>query len=290
MFVRSDSSPKSADSAEISPTAQLASKHNVPRAPTPYPKPFIENQGAKLLYPLPTLRRHKGLENLRKNSSDSAANKITMSGNTYLTPDQRGKMHEKGINEHVSSGVEQGHTVETDNSNATSPGFDDQAPKAKTKARAVLGYMDDDDETNAKKSVTNTTTSAMVIHEKKSFRKLFQRKGTKDPRTPPSAGNTAGRRTISAPTLIDASLNAKELLNSASSIVNTSPSIKHVVNYSRPIMRHSSSDVSSGSPVMRSGSPTPLHASNSFTGPGTIPERLTDSLNTHLVSRDLTLD
>ena len=205
-----------------------------------------------------------------------------MSSYTYLTPNQRGKMPQAGSDEHKISGKAQGNAARMIQTNANPIGSEDQAPKPNLKARTLLGYVEDD-ESNAEKSTTDLLPSPKAAHEKKSFRKFFRRKGNMEPTTPPpSSGKASGRRVISAPTLIDASPNAKDLLDSASLLIDDSPSAKHVVNYSRPIARHTSSDVSSGSPVMLRGSTTALHGSIPFAGPGTVPEGLT---NTSLVSR-----
>ena len=197
-----------------------------------------------------------------------------MSSYTYLTPNPRGKMPQRGSNEHAISGKAQGNAATMIQTNANPIGSEGQAPKPNLKARTVLGYAEDD-ESNAEKSTTDLLPSPKVTHEKKPFRKFFRRKDNKEPTTPSSSGKTSGRRVISAPTLIDASPNAKNLLDSASLLIDNSPSVKHVVNYSRPIARHTSSDVSSGSPAA-------LHGPIPFAGPGTVPEGLTD---TSLVSR-----
>ena len=204
-----------------------------------------------------------------------------MSSYTNLTPNQRGKMPQAGSNEHAISGKAQENAARMILTNANSIGSEDQASKLNLKARTVLGYVEDD-ESNAERSTTNLLPSPKAAHEKKSFRKFFRRKGNKEPTTPSSSEKTFGRRVISAPTLIDASPNAKNLLDSASFLIDDSPSAKHVVNYSRPIARHTSSDVSSGSPVMLRRPTTALHGPIPFAGPGTVPERLT---NTSLVSR-----
>ena len=204
-----------------------------------------------------------------------------MSSYTYLTPNQRGKMPQGGSNEHAISGKAQGNSARMIQTNANPIGSEDQAPKPNLKARTVLGYVEDD-KSNAEKSTTDLLPSPKAAHEKKPFRKFFRRKANKEPMTPtPSPGKTSGRRVISAPTLIDASPNAKNLLDSASLLIDNSPT-KHVVNYSRPITRHTSSDVSSGSPVMLQGPTTALHGSMPFASPGTVHEGFT---HPSLVSR-----
>ena len=202
-----------------------------------------------------------------------------MSSYTYLTPSQRGEMSQAGSNEHAISGKTQGNAARMIQTKANPIGSEDQGPKPNSKARTVLGYVEDD-ESNAEKSTTDLLPSPKAAHEKKPFRRLFRRKGTKEPTTPSSSGKPSGRRVISAPTLIDASPNAKKLLNSASLLIDDSPT-KRVVNYSRPIARHTSSDASSGSPVMLRGPITALHGSIPSAGPGTVPEGL---INTSLVS------
>ena len=205
-----------------------------------------------------------------------------MSSYTYLTPNQRGKMLQGGSNEHATSGKAQRNVAKMIKTNANPIVSEDQAPKPNLKARTVLGFVEND-ESNAEKSPTNLLPSPKAAHEKKTFRKFFRRKDNKEPTTPSSSsGKASGRRVISAPTFIDASPNAKNLLDSAPLLIDDLPSAKHVVNYSRPIARHTSSDVSSGSPVMLRGPTTTLHGSIPFTGPGPVHEGLT---NTSLVSR-----
>ena len=239
------------------------------------------NRLSDLLNSLPPLRRRKGSEDLREGLSDSAL-KI-MSSNTYLTSNQRGKMPEGGSNEHAFSGGEQGNTTEIMQNNAMLIGSDNQAQKPNLKARTLLGYVKDD-ESNAEKSTTYLVTPPKAAHKKKPLSKIFRRKGSKKPATPSSSEKPSGRKVISAPILVDASPNAKALLSSASSLIDVSPSAKHVVNYSRPIVRHSSNDGSSGSPIMRQPSENELHGSNPFVGPGTVSRGLANDINASLVS------
>lgn len=214
---------------------------------------------------------------------------------TYQTPTQRGKMPEGRGKQNEFSGKKHANRAKISQINPSCTSSEEQALKPNewgpTKPGRVLGYVVED-ETNPKKSMTDRISSPKASHEKISFRKFFHRKASKEPTTPSSAGKTAGRMTISAPTLIDASPNAKALLNSASPLITESPSTKHVVNYSRPIV-HSSSDVSSGSPIARGGSDTASHGSNLSAGPGTVREGRTNKsgditvgLNTSSVSQD----
>ena len=231
------------------------------------------------------------MSNAQRDQDSAAENSAT-----YQTPTRRGKMPEGRSNQISSSSEEHENRAEISQSDQKSTSSDYQAPqpdlKGSSKAGTVLGYVEKD-ETNPKKSMTDLVSSPKASHEKKSFRKFFHRKASKEPITPSSSsGKIAGRPIISAPTLIDASPNAKALLNSASSLIPESPGAKHVVNYSRPIV-HSSSDVSSGSPSMRGGSGTALHGSNLLAGPGTVLEgpadksgTITVGLNTSLVSQD----
>lgn len=215
---------------------------------------------------------------------------------TYLTPTQRGEMPKGRGNQNEFSGEENANRGKISRINPSCTSSEEEALKPNewgpTKASKVLGYVVEE-ETNPKKSMTDRIRSPKAIHEKMTFRKFFHRKASKEPSTPPSSsGKTAGRMTISAPTLIDASPNAQALLNSASPLITESPSTKHVVNYSRPIV-HSSSDVSSGSPIARGGSNTALHGSKLSAGPATVREGRTDKsgnitvgLNTSSVSQD----
>ena len=257
---------------------------------------------------------------LRKKTSDSAAAKNMMSktgedhdaldghdqghaaesgqkSEIYQTPTHRGKMPEARGSPNAFSGEDQGNAADIDESIETPTSSEDQVLNRKTtgsrKADAVLGYGEEDGPIS--KGMTNLVTSPKVSHEKKSLRKLFYRKGSKESITPPSSsGKTAGRMKISAPTLVDASPDAKVLLSSAPSLVNASPNAKNVVNYSRPIAHHSSSDVFNGSPVVRGGSSSALYGSDPFSGPSTSPEGLTDNsgnipigLGTSMVSKAL---
>ena len=260
------------------------------------------NRGSDLLHPSPSFRRRKGSKTLREKSSDSATDPSIMSNtgatqdafhgrhqdyavettdnsNTYLTPNQRGKMPEARGNQKSFSGEEQEKTAEISQSHATLTSSEDQELKSDssnfTKVDAVLGKIEDN-KIATKKSMTDLVTAPKAAHAKKSLRRFFHRKGNKEPTTPPSSsGKTPGRRTISAPALIDASPNAK-----------------NVVNFSRPIALHSSSDVSSGSPALRGARDTELRGSNPFSGPSATPEGLTDKsgnitvgLNASLVSQ-----
>lgn len=257
---------------------------------------------------------------LRKKDSDSAAAKIMMSktgedhdalyshdqghavesgenSEIYQTPTHRGKMPEARRNPNAFSPEDQGNAADIDESIETPTSSEDQVLNRKTtgsrKADAVLGYGDEDRFTP--KGTTNLVTSPKVSHEKKSARKLFYRKGSKESITPPSSsGKTAGRMQISAPTFVDASPDAKILLSSASSLVDASPDAKNVVNYSRPIAHHSSSDVFNGSPVVRGRSSSALYGSNPFSGPSTSLEGFTGNsgnipidLGTSMVSKAL---
>ena len=296
---RSGSSPKPAASAEADHTAQIALKHDLPRAPTPYPQPLTAKKFADLLHPSPPLRRRKGSQTLREifsdihtdhsimsmtgrdqnalggNSQDYAAEHSNNS-NAYTTPTRRGKMPETRGSQDEFPDKEKGITADTRKSNETSTSSEDQIvkpkPRSLQKAHAVLGYYDEDKIT-PKKSMTDLVKSPKSVRGKKSFRNLFHRKEGKEFTTSPSSssGNTDGRKIISAPTLIDASPNAKALLSSAPSLIDGSPSAKNVVNYSRPIVRHSSSDVSNVSPAVRGRSETALYGSNPVSDPSTSP-------------------
>ena len=260
------------------------------------------NQVSDLLHPSPPLRRRKASKALREETSESATENSIMSNaggdqgalyghnqdhaakssdnvNTYLTLTQRGKMPKARDSQNAFTGEEQVDTAEISQNNATFTSSEDQALTPSSsgfpKAIAVLDYGEKD-KSIPKKSMTDQVTSPKASHGKKSLRHFFHRKGSKESTTPTSSsGKTAGRRIISAPTLVDAS-----------------PGAKHVVNYSRPIVPHSSSDVSNGSPVGRGSSNTELHASKPFSGPGKIPGGLTDNsghptinVNTSLVSQ-----
>ena len=182
--------------------------------------------------------------------------------NTYLTTNQRGKMPEARGDQKMFSGEGQGNTADIDQGSEISTSFEDQTSNHKTtgfpKADAVLGYGEEDKITP--KNVTELATSPEVSHKKKSLRKLFSRKGSKESTTSPSSsGKTINRMQISAPTLVDAS-----------------PDAKNVVNYSRPITHHSSSDISNGSPVVRGRLSSATHGLNPFLGPSTSPGGHTD--------------
>ena len=221
----------------------------------------------------------------------------SQNSDTYLIPAHCGKMPEARGNQSASSGENQGNMAEIAQSCETSTSSGNSVMKRKTsgfpKADAVLGYGEEATIT-PKKSMTNLVTSPKASHEKKSLRNLFHRKGSKESTTPPfSLGKTANRMTISGPNLVDASPNAKLLLGSASSLVDASLGAKNVVNYSRPIVPHSSSDASNGSPVVRGPSSSVLHSSNPT--PGLNSEGLADKsgnisvgLNTSLVSKAMT--
>lgn len=260
------------------------------------------NRGSDLLHPSPPFRRRKGSKTLREKSSDSATDPSIMSNtgatqdafhghhqdyamettdnsNTYLTPNQRGKMREARGNQKSFSGEEQEKTAETSQSHTTLTSSEDQELKSDssnfTKVDAVLGKIEDN-KIATKKGMTDLVTAPKAAHGKKSLRRFFHRKGNREPTTPPSSsGKTPGRRIISAPALIDASPNAK-----------------NVVNFSRPIALHSSSDVSSESPALRGARDTELRGSNPIPGPSASPEGLTDKsenitvgLNASLVSQ-----
>lgn len=181
------------------------------------------------------------------------------------------------------SSDEQGNAAEIGQSSETSTGSENTVLKHKTsgfpKADAVLGYGEEDIFT-PKKSMIDLVTPPKASHEKRSLQKLFHRKGSRESTTPPSSSsgkNPAGRMTISAPTLVDASPDAKVLLNSASSLVDASPDAKNVVNYSRPIARHSSSEVSNKSPIVHGHSRSALHNSNPISGPSASPQGHNDT-------------
>ncbi|CAF9942256.1 MAG: hypothetical protein ALECFALPRED_009636 [Alectoria fallacina] len=290
------------DSTETNHTAPTASERNLPRAPTPYLEPPSVHRISDLLHPSPPLRRRKGSMALRKKTSNSAtahgmmpkteenqdahydhdqdhAAENSHNSDTCLTPTHRGNMPQSRGNQKAFSEGEQSNTAEIDRSSETPTSSEDHVLKHKTsgfpKADAVLGYGEEDKFT-PEKSMTNLVTSPKASHEKKSLRSLFHRKASKESSTTPSSsGKIAGRMTISAPTLVDASPNAKVLLSTAASLVDASPDAKNVVNYSRPIAPHSSSDVSNGSPVVRGRSSSALHSSDPFSGPSTSPEGLT---------------
>ena len=212
---------------------------------------------------------------LRGQIQDHAA-KNSDNSNPYLTPNQRGKMPEARNSQDAFSGEEYGNTAKTDTHSDFSASSEGQVLKPKSsgleKAHAVLGYGDGDEITQ-KKSTTDQAASAKAVHKKKSFRNFFKRKASKEPTTPPSpsSGKTTSGKVISAPTLIDASPNAKALLDSAPSLTQRSPSAKNVVNFSRPLPVRSTSDVSSGSPAGRGRSKTILHGTNPFSGASTTP-------------------
>lgn len=258
---------------------------------------------------------------LRKNTSDSAAAHSMMSktgeaqdgpyghdqghdaetspnSNSFLTPTHRSKILEARGTQNAFSGQDQRNTAEIGQSSGTSTSSENLDLKHKTtdfrKAMAVSGYGEEDRITPTK-SMTNLVTSPKASHGKKSLRSLFHRKGSKEPTTPPSSsGKTAGRITISAPTLIDASPGAEVLLKSAPSLVDPSPGANKIINYSRPIAPHSPSDGSNGSPSARGRSSFALSSSNPTSGPSTRPEGLDEKsgnilvgLETSLVSKSL---
>lgn len=182
---------------------------------------------------------------------------------TYLTPTHRGKMPEGRGNHNAFSSEDQGNTADIDQGNETPTSSEGLVLNHKTtgfpKADLVLGYGEED-KIPPKKVMTELATSPEVSHEKKSLRKLFYRKGSKESTTSPSSsGKTVSRMKISAPTLVDAS-----------------PDAKNVVNYSRPIAHHSSSDISNGSPIVRGRSSSASHGLNPFLGPSTSPGGHTD--------------
>ena len=294
---RSGSSPCFADSAEASHTAQVALDQISPRVPTPYSVPF--SQFPDLLHPSPPLRRRKGSNTLREDILNSAtthsimpnsgwaqdalrgqiqdhAAKNSDNSNPYLTPNQRGKMPEARNSQDTFSDEEYGKTARTEKSSEFSASSEGQVLKPKSsgleKAHAVLGHGNGD-ELIQKKSTTDLAASAKAVHKKKSFRNLFKRKASKEPTTPPSSSsaNTSSGKVISAPTLINASPNAKALLDSATSLTQRSPSAANVVNFSRPFPDRSTSDVSSGSPAGRGRSRTVLYGSNPFSSASTTP-------------------
>lgn len=177
--------------------------------------------------------------------------------NTYLIPTQRGNMPQSRYSQKSFFDKEQGDTTDIAKGSETFTSSEDQVlePKSRdiSKAHKLLGYPDDDQIT-PKKSTTDQVTTPKARNEKKFFSKLFHRKGSKEPTTPPSSSseNSAGRRIISAPTLVDASPNAKGLLKSARSLIDDSPVAKNAVNYSRPMALRSMSDVFDQPTVARS--------------------------------------
>ena len=193
-----------------------------------------------------------------ENSQDSDA---------HLKPIHRGKTPKASGNQNTFSGDDEGNTADIGQISDISISSESHVLKRKTsgfpKADAVLGYGEED-----KFSMLKLVTSPKASHEKKPFSKLFHRKG-KGTTTPPSSGKIAGRVTISAPTFVDASPDAKVLLNSAPSLGDASSDAKNVVNYSRPLAPHSSSDVSNGSLIEHGRSSSVLHTSNSTSGPST---------------------
>ena len=314
-----NNSHKSADSAEVSHSAPLALEYNSSRSPTPCPKPPALHHFPDLLHPSPPLRRRKASMTLRKEASDHNIARGMMSKigqdhdahrsdaqdlaaedsnniDGYPTPTGRGKMLKAHGNQNMFSGDEEGNTAEIGqrSENFTSSEND----ISKRKKDAMLDYGGGVRVT-PEKSTTNLVGSPKRSNEKKASRRFFHRKGSKECTTPPSSssGNTAGRMRISAPTLIDASPDAKVLLNSARSLVDVSADAKHAVNYSRPIAPPSPSSVSNGSPVVhgRSSSalqdyiPYPVETASreGFADkPGNVP--IGD--NPSLVSKDLSCD
>lgn len=218
---------------------------------------------------------------------------------TYLTPSHHDWLPKAGGYQDVSSGEDQGDGAGFDRSSATPTSSDNFILKHKTsgfpKADAVLGYGEDL-EIIPKKSMTNLVTSPKAGHEKKPLRKLFHSKGSKESTTPPpSSGKAEGRVTISAPTLVNASPDARVLLNSASSLVDSSPDAKNVANYSRPLVHRCPSDASIGSPVVCGLSSSASYNSNPYPGPSTSTGgftgksgRIPAGVNTSLVSEALT--
>lgn len=206
--------------------------------------------------------------------------------NTYTTPTHRGKMPEAPGNKNTFSGEGKGKgkAAEMDQSSEASMDIDFPIFTRKTsgfsKAYAVLGHGEEET-TTPTKSMTNLVTSPKASNEKKSLRNLFNRKGSKDSTSSPSSpsGKTAGRITVSAPTLLNATPNAKSLLDSASPLPKTSPDAKKVINYSRPTAPQPSKNVSNGSPVGHGRSSSGLHDSNPFSGPSTSPEGDSDSFD-----------
>ena len=197
--------------------------------------------------------------------------------NTYTTPIHRGKMGEAHGNQNAFSGEDEGDTAENDESSEASLNLDFPFWKDKksglSKTNAEEGHGEEDT-TTATKSMTNAVTSPRASNKKKSLRNFFSRKSSKESTTSPSSssGKTVGRKTISAPTLVDASPNAEAILKSASPSINTPSHAKKVVNYSRPTAPHSSSNVSGGSPVGRGRSGSGMRGQNPSSGPSTSPE------------------
>ena len=137
--------------------------------------------------------------------------------NTHLTSTQRGNMPEARVYQNTLSGEKQSNTADMSERTEFPTSSEDQVLTHNLqKAHAVLGYGDEDKVTQKKSPKSN--------REKKSLRNFFHRKGSKEPTTPPSSpssssSKTTGARIISAPTLIDASPNAKAQMNAARSLV-----------------------------------------------------------------------
>ena len=204
-------------------------------------------------------------------------------GNAYTTPTDSGKMTKAHGNQSAFSGEDQGNTAENDESSEASLNLDFPVWKNKTSGLSKMYAKEDhgeEDTTTATKSMTNAVTSPKASNKKKSLRNLFSRKSSKESTSSPSSsGKTAGRRVISAPTLVNASSNAKALLDSASPLINTPSNARNVVNYSRPTAPQSSSNVSSGSPVGRGRSGSGMRGPSPSSGPSTSPEEDSESFN-----------
>ena len=203
---------------------------------------------------------------------------------TYATPSHRGKIAEAHGNQNAFSGEDQGNTAENDESSEASLNLDFPFWKNKTsglsKTHAEEG-REEEHTTTVAKSMTNAVTSPKASNKKRTLRNFFSRKSSKESTSSPSSssGKAAGRKIISAPTLVDASPNAKTLLNSASPLINTPSDAKKVVNYSRPTAPQSSNNVSSGSPVGRGRSGSGMRGPNPSLGPSTSPEEDGESFN-----------
>ena len=154
-YSKPDSSRNFAESAAASHTAPIASEHDLPRAPTPYPEPLAAHKFPELLHPSPPLRRRKGSMALRKKASESAIAHSMMpktqenqgalygrdhyhvaensySNDPYTTPTHRGKMAEARGNQNASSGEDPGNTAEIDQSGEVATSIDSPFSKHKT--------------------------------------------------------------------------------------------------------------------------------------------------------------
>ena len=184
----------------------------------------------------------------------------------YRTSIEHSKMLGAHGNRNNVSGEDQSNPAEISESAEASTSSKDLVSKPKSrssqKSHTILDHRDED-MIIPEKITAQRVPSPDICHAKKLLSNFFHRERSKETTAMPSfSAKSASLGMISAPTLIDASPNAKAILGSTPFLDDDPLRVNDAVNYSRLIATQSSNARSNASPKRRDVSDPILYSSS----------------------------